>query len=243
MSKSSWLGEHKNKIVPAPKDKISADLFSTLFPQVAEQDFILDDEVYSVPLFIDTLALLYNRDILDKQGVVFPPGTWEEFELDVPKLREIDEGNITLAAAAIGGTSATVLNAYDILNLLMLQSGVPMVNSNFDRAEIADKNGERALEFYSQFANPKSILYTWDNSTGSTIDSFSNETVAMVFAYQGDMEGIEERNPFLDFDVSPVPQINKDNPVNVARYYGLSVSAGSKNKEAAWDFVIFATTD
>ncbi len=243
MFKSSWLGEHKNKIIPAPEDKISMETFSALFPQVAEQDFILNEKVYSMPLFIDTLALFYNRDILDRRGIVFPPETWEEFEAAVPKLREIENGRITLAAAAIGGTSETVLNSYDILSLLMLQSGVPMVNSRFDRADIANKNGERALEFYAQFANPQNPLYTWDGTLGSTIDSFSNETSAMIFAYQGDIEKIEEKNPFLDFDARPVPQISKDNPVNVARYYGLSVSAGSDNKDIAWDFVVFATTD
>ena len=242
MFNSKWLIEHGDKIAPAPSNKMTAETFSGFFPQVAEQDFVSEGRIYAMPLFVDTLALLYNRDIFDAKGVVFAPGTWKEFEEAVAKLRTFENGKMGDKAAAIGGTSASVSNAVDLVGLLMLQNGSTIVNESFTRADFG-REGEAGLLQYTKFADPQSPLYTWDDSLGLSNEVFANGEVAMAFAYPSDVREIKDSNPFLDFEVSKMPQLDKSNPVNFANYWGLAVRSGSSNLSAAWDFTIFASTD
>jgi len=216
--------------------------FSGLFPQVAEQDFITEDRIYALPLSLDTLALAYNRDILDRHQVVFPPKTWEEFQNAVLKIRAVDGETVVRAAAAIGGTSDSVANSTDILSILMMQYGADIVDTKSDRVSLG-RDGENALKFYTQFGDPESAFYTWNDSLESSNESFANEKVALTFVYPDDVKTIREENPFLNFDISPLPQLDVTNPVNFSSYWGVAVSARSLNPDVAWDFAVLAATD
>ena len=242
MFNNKWLVEHGDKVAPTPSSKMTISTFSGLFPQVAEQDFISSERIYAIPLAIDTLALIYNRDILDAKGVVFPPKTWAEFATAVTKIRTFENATLTTKAASIGGTSASTRNASDILSLLMLQNGSPIVNESYTRADFGSK-GETGVMEYVKYATPQNPLYTWSDSFGRSNNVFAEEEVAMTFAYPEDVKEILDTNPFLDFEISAIPQVNVATPVNYANYWGLTVASGSQNVNAAWDFVIFATTD
>lgn len=242
MFHSKWLVEHGDKIIPAPSDKISADSLKGMFAQVVGEDFVADGRVYAMPMSVDTLALLYNRDILDKKGVVFPPKTWEEFDASVAKIRAFENGVITERAAAIGGTTKSVPNAIDILGLMMMQNGSLMVNESYTKASFG-RGAEVALADYTKFADSLNPLYTWRDSFGDANEAFAKEQVAMTFGYPADVKEIQDINPFLDFEISEMPQVEISSSVNFANYWGFAVSNSSDNPEVAWDFVIFATTD
>ena len=242
MFHSKWLLEHGDKVVPAPSDKIAQEAFRGLFPQVVEEDFVGDGRIYAMPLSADTLALVYNRDIFDRRGVVFPPTTWGEFESAVAKIRTFENGALRERAAAIGGTSASIPNAVDLLGLMILQEGGTMVNDSFTRADFGQE-AENALSRYTRFANPQNPFYTWSDSFGDANEAFANEDVAMIFAYPNDVKEIQDINSSVDLEIAKMPQINKSNPVNFANYWGLTVSSRAADTDAAWNFVIFATTD
>jgi len=211
-------------------------------------DFVYKNRIYALPLYLDTLALFYNRDMFNEAAIVYPPKTWEDFQNDIPLLRKTDElGNITRAGAAIGGTDKTIGAAGDILSLLMLQNGVAMTSDDLGKAIFADEGkrgkGPQALNFYTQFANPASKFYTWNDNMGEALNSFANGKTAMVLGYKQDLAAIKKKNPFLNVGVAPAPQVDLDNVSAYANYVGLGVSARSKSQQAAWDFVIYATTN
>ena len=212
---------------------------------MAEQDFLYNGQIYALPLSVDTLALVYNRDIFDGRGVALAPTTWEEFQSLVPRLRTIKQDGLTLAAASIGGSSGNIPNATDILSLLMFQVGATQTDKGLGtiRIDLNTKEGENALNFYAQFASPTSTYYTWSNSFKPSIDSFAEAKTAMVFAYAYQLPRIREKNPFLDYAIGPAPQIDPNSPINIANYWGLAVSTKTLSQDAAWDFVIFAATD
>src|SRR3989344_7869226 len=124
MFENNWLLKHGGKLAPAPAEKMSPAMVQSLFPKVVEQDFVAGGQVYALPLYIDTLAMAYNRDLFDKAGIVFPPTTWEELGSTVGKLNIFEGKNLTRGAYAIGGTSKSVGNAGDIAQALLLQRGV-----------------------------------------------------------------------------------------------------------------------
>lgn len=244
MFPNSWLPKHFDKLQPLPESQLSMSEFRRLFPTVVEQDFAPDGLVFALPLYLDTLAMFYNKDIFDSTGIAEPPKTWLEFQNLIPKLRKIDStGRITRAAAAIGGSDKSVNRGSDILNLLMLQTGAPMVTKDFSRADFA-KDGLSALRFYTQFADARNSAYTWNDGQPYSVDSFSEGNAAIIFSYSNQIKTIKDKNPFLRFDMAPMlqPQDAKQ-VINWANYNGLAVSAKSRSGDAAWNFIQWLTTN
>ena len=68
------------------------------FPQVmdyvpkiapyAVSDMTFNDKLYGLPYYADTTSFLYNAQILDDNGIMAPPETWEELEEQIGILRE-----------------------------------------------------------------------------------------------------------------------------------------------------------
>jgi multiple sugar transport system substrate-binding protein len=243
MFHNTWLPKHFDKIWPI-SNQLSLTRFRQLFPTVAEQDFAPDGIIYALPLYIDTLAMFYNKDLFDAAGIALPPKNWQEFQNLVPKLRQLDKtGRITRAAAAIGGSNDSINRAADLLNLLMLQAGIPMVTDDFSSTDFYP-DGVESLKFYTQFANPAGSYYTWNENLPYSLDSFAEEGAAIIFNYAYQIPFIKEKNPFLNFAIAPMPQPTETSKiVNWANYWGLAVSAKTQNPQLAFDFAINLTTN
>lgn len=244
MFHNTWLPKHGNKIISASSEQIPLSTFRNLFPVVVEQDFAIGSQIFSLPLFVDTLALFYNRDIFDNKRIALAPVTWDELKATILKIREFKiGGGLSKAALSIGGTIKSVTNATDILNLLMLQFKTEMVSSDRSRMAIANSQGLEALNFYTQFSRPSSLYYTWSDSFKPSIDSFATKQTAMIMAYASEIPEIKAKNPALNFTVVQMPQFNKNEAINFANYWGLAVSAKASYPKEAWDFIIFTTTN
>lgn len=251
MIHNTWLPKHYDKILPLPQEKLNFTIYSQqLFPQVVEQNFTSKKIIYAFPLSVDTLALIYNKDILDQSGVALAPTTWLDFQNAVPKLRILDKtGKITRAAAAIGGSNKSINRATDFLSLLMLQAGTPMVDNDFTRAVFAQTRagdfspGLSALEFYTRFTNPVNFDYTWNEALHYSLDSFAESSSAMIFNYAYQLSYLKTKNPFLNFAVAPIPQTNPAEPANYANYWGYTVSNKTLYPDLTWDFVVLLTTN
>ncbi len=232
------LSREKSKLYPVPAAQFSLAQLRGEFPTVVEQDFVDGGEVYALPLYLDTLALFYNRGLLDKASLVRPPQTWEELRTYIPYLRTLDQGGqITQAAAAIGGSERNTPHAPDILMNLMLQNGLFATGQASDYYGIASEAGLRAMNSYIQFANSAASEYTWNDAQPDAYESFGGGKVAMVFGYRKDALELKRKYPFLDMGVAATPQSGAS-PVAYADYWGLAVSRQSKVPEWAWDFIL-----
>lgn len=242
MVPSGGLARNREKIVFAPENMLSPLMVQTLFPRVVEDDFVEGGRVGALPLFIDTLALVYNRNMLSQSGVVYPPETWKELEEVAPRLTKKDaEGNIVRAGVALGGTEGTIANAGDIIKLLAFQEAG--VRGSQLESAIKDA-GANAAKFYKKFASPGSSVYAWREGMPYSLDAFGAGRAAMVFAYAKDLKKISAQNSFIDISVAKVPQkAGTENPITVANYRGLAVSKQSPIADIAWKFVIMLTTN
>lgn len=242
MIPSRSLARNKSKLAPVAPNQFSLAQLREQFPTVVEQDFVDQGEVYALPLYLDTLALFYNRALLDQASLVRPPQTWVEFQSFIPHLRVLDpNGQITQAAAAVGGSETNVPYATDILMNLMLQNGLFSGGAS-DTYGFATEAGLRAMNFYIQFANSASSDYTWNDAQPDAYESFGAGKVAMVFGYRGDAAEMKRRYPFLDIGVAAMPQPGTT-PVTYSGYRGFAVSRQSEFPEWAWDFVLNFTAD
>lgn len=250
---NDWLPKHKDKLTAAPETIFGLRELQQNFAGVLETDLVADGQVYGLPLAMDVLALYYNKDLLSSAGIALPPSTWQEMVNIVPRLTRQDNlGNFQRSAVALG-TADNINRAPDILSLLMLQNGTPVFSADgrgaeFDK-DVSGPNGEfyspgaRALEFYTQFANPAKNTYTWNARSSNSIDAFAAGQVAMIFSYSYLAETLEGKAPFLNYAVARVPQLGgSDLRVNFANYWAESVSKQSKHPDAAWQFLKFITS-
>lgn len=243
MFHNSWLRKHYDKVSPLSETSLPLVQFQQLFPYVAEQDFVLNQRVYALPLYIDTLGLLYNKDIFDAKAIALTPKTWREFQNLIPQLRQINVLNqIVKPAAALGGSEKSIHSASDLLNLLMRQFGSQMIDQ-YGKINFGNQ-GLQALNFYLQFTNPSSPYYTWNENLRYSLDSFSEGSTAIIFNYASQIPLIKAKNPYLRIGVSLMLQpTGASQPINFANYWGLSVSNQSRNYVLAWNFILFATAN
>lgn len=241
------LPKFKNILTPVPQIQFDRRQIRDLFPQVVEHDFTDTEGIYALPLYVDTLALFYNKDLFDQAGIISPPPTWNDFQNMVPLLRSLNPSRqIVRAGAAIGGSERNVEAGVDLLHLLMLQNGTKMTSGNqasFHETGVGNP-GLQAFNFYLQFANAASPFYTWNDSQPYSVDSFAGGGTAMMLNYASAIATVKEKSPFLNFGVAPAPQpLGASVSISYPRYHGFAVSKQTKAPGWAWDFVIFAATN
>lgn len=226
------------------------------FPDVVSQDFVSGGYIYALPLSIDTLAMIYNKDLFNTADIATVPATWEGLQADLPSLRVTNaQGQITQAALALGGSEASIYNAPDIIFLLMMQNGAQMTSTDGTTVTFAsgsnntavgggnDASGLNAFNYYLQFANAAGSNYTWSDGMGDALDSFAQGKTAVIFDYSSALATIKAKAPFLNVGVAAMPQpANAAVAVNYAKYNGLAVSRDTTNVLGAWNFIIGLTT-
>lgn len=245
------LPEWQNVLAPLPASlatEFNAVTLQNDFPNVVQQDFTSNGNLYALPFSIDTLAMIYNQDLFNSAGITTPPKTWDDFLTDVPKLRVLNSGGqITQAAAALGGSQTSIVNAPDLLYLLMLQNGTQMTNSTYSAATFtsggsAGDTGLAAFNFYLQFSNSGSPYYTWNDAMGDAVQSFVQGKTAVLFDYASSLATIKAQAPFLNVGVAPMPQATGATVlVNYPNYMGLAVAKYGR-VVPAWQFVLNLTT-
>lgn len=277
---NTWVGKYQSKLAPMPA-KISVPVLitsgtlkkttqtvvqqvaplsptqiKTKFADVVWQDAVRDNQVWGLPLALDTLALFYNRALLDSAGVVEPPKTWPELLEATKKItRQDSDGNIVRSAIALGA-GTNISRTADILSLLMMQNGAIMLNNNnvtFDQASTYDQSvapGVRALEFYTSFSSPSKEVYTWNNKMPEATNAFLQGKVAMMFGYAYQLPLLKAQGQNMNFAVAPMLHLSQDGSdaqpgqtVNFANYWLMSVAKKTKHVNEAWDFILFATTN
>lgn len=250
---NTWLPKHLDKIAPLDQRGKTPIFtykdFRDKFVDVTVTDLTRGTDIYALPLYVDTLALYYNKDLLNKAGISAPPRTWEDFVQQASLLTAKDErGNITKSAAAIG-TAQNVNRSTDLLALLMLQSGVLMTDKDNTSATFAKQVegisvGEIATQFYTDFANQsKPDRYTWNDQQKYSIDAFADGNTAMMFNYSHHITTLREKAPRLNFDIAPIPQPGGAQiSVTYANYWAPTVAKQSKNTLEAWKFLVYLST-
>jgi multiple sugar transport system substrate-binding protein len=210
------------------------------------------ERVFALPTSLDTLALFWNRDLFNAAGIAEPPKTWSAFQEAVSALTVIDPQTGKIEQSAVGlGTSENVERSIDILTLLMMQNGTQMTDARGDVAfhllpqglERTSFPGLDAVRFYTDFANPTKAVYTWSANQPDAFQAFVNGTAAMFFGYSYHIPLIKLASPKLNFATAEMPQIENGRKVNLANFWGMSVSKDSENWNWAWDFAQFLTAD
>lgn len=230
-------------IMPIPFETLSPSTFTNTFAEGAGV-FTAQGGYYGIPFLVDPLVLFYNRSVLSSSGIAKPPATWESLTGLVPSIavltptRQIKRGLIAL------GTYNNVHNARGILSSLFLQTGTPIssysangvlsanLGSTADRGVPA---GQAVLGFYTQFADPAKVSYTWNASLPGSQQMFLVGDLALYLGYVSEARYLRSASPNLNFNVAPLPQ---PATANVKSAYGLiyafMMPRGARNPAGAY---------
>lgn len=277
---NTWLKKYQSKLVPLPENttmaypvvqgvikketvielrttnSLSLKELKDNFVDVVAHDVILNDgKIYGLPLSVDTLAMYYNKDLLNNAGISLLPQYWnKEFLQDIKKLTIQDpKKGLVQAGVAMGGSS-NINRFTDILSVLMMQNGAVMMNENnqvtFNTVPPAGREagynpGLEALRFYTDFANAGKESYSWNNDLPNSLEMFMSGNLAIMFDYSYNLATIKTQAPKLNFSIAKLPQIEGTPPTNInfANYWVETVSKKSQHPNEAWDFIQFITKE
>lgn len=266
----SWLMEYESKIQPMPEkismayQHISQGLQKEVtyevktvptmtlrqlkdnYPDVVYRNVVIDNQIYGLPLSLETLVMFYNKDILNNSGIAQPPTTWRQFQDDVQKMVRFGTDSKILQAGTAMGTGNNIDRCFDILSVLMMQNGAVMTDSYgnptfFGKATTGSSKtpGYDALMFYTDFASPLKSVYSWSADMSNAMDAFMAGQVGMIFGYNFNLATIQSQAPRLNLGIAPIPQVNASIPKNYANYWIETVSKKSAHPNEAWDFLLF----
>lgn len=251
MIHNTWLPQYKDKIKELPETLMTFQNFRDTFVEVAESDLTDSNKIYGLPLYVDTLALYYNKNYFNTAGISFPPETWSQLIADLDKLTKRNSTGAIERAGISLGTSENVNRSTDILALLMLQNGTKMVSddkkfANFNKVVLLEQGtyypGSDALRFYTEFSNPSKRTYTWNRRMPYSINAFVDGKTAMMINYSHHIATIKAKSPYLNFGISTMPQLDgRKFDINYANYWAASVSKKTKSPDEAWKFLIYLT--
>lgn len=208
-----------------------------LYLDVVYRDVVIDDQVFGLPMSVDTMALFYNRSLLINSGIPLPATTWTDIVNQAAKISKLDQTENLLQSAVALGSTNNIPNAFDIISLLMMQSGVQMERGNTVYFG-GQSNSLNAINFYLSFSQPNTISYSWNDKQSSALDVFTAGKLAYFLGYSYHIPTITKTNPKLDYDILPVPQLEGSNrPVTYANYWVNVVAKKSQYHELAWQFI------
>jgi len=193
--------------------------------------FKTGDAIYGIPKDFNTLALFYNKDMFSAAGVSPPTKdwTWQDLTDAAKKLTKPGQwGLITNADAARWAP-------------FVYQNGGQVLNKDNTKSALLDSATVEATKYYLSFKQNGSGTYS--GALGAGIgwpgDAFAKGKAAMV------MEGgwlipFMKDYPTINWSATELPKGKSRG--NLTFTVGYSISAHSKNPDAAWTLLNYLTS-
>ena len=231
MVHNSWIPRMVNLglLAPMPSDKSKDFVYKDNFYPAAEESGVVNNQIYGLPAYHDSLVLVYNKSHFKEINQTTPPSKWEEFRVLALKLTIRGEDQNLIRAGAAIGSADNIDNFGDILGLVWSQAGVK-IPDGIDATPAVD-----ALSFYTDFVKEDQV---WSNEMPEAVTAFVRGQASMIFVPSWQVLRIlNEMENDSDVGVAPVPQALDTGQRNWASFWMYAVPANAANPAAAWDFV------
>lgn len=235
---------------PLPLETFSARDFQDTFTE-GSQIFLRPDGVLALPIASDPLVMYVNKDLYTNAGLALVPKTWTDLIQTLGKLNNIDKRNNILASALAMGEFSNNKNAKAILEMLIMQSGNPIVTATGGNYQVVlEQNfgfalspGVAALNFFTNIADQSRTTFSWNKAMPEAMDAFAAGVLANYLGFASDLPLLRSKNPNLNLDVSVVPQRgSSDGQLTKARQLGLAVVKKSTRIEAAFQVALLLSS-
>ncbi len=246
MINQEQIFKNQSKLYTIPYESLPEATFRATYAAEGEL-FMLPGGVIGLPLTIDPLIMYYNRDLMEGAGITIPPKTWNEVTKITPLLTKKDTNQNIIQSAIPFGIYSNLQNASDIVSLLVLQAGNPIVLKQNDKfravfgVSLSQTGGSQevlpaqaVVNFFTQFVDPTKETYTWNRSFTNARNEFISGELAIYIGYASELPSIVAQNPNLNFDITKVPQpALTGTQMTYGNVQALAIVKASKNISAA----------
>jgi multiple sugar transport system substrate-binding protein len=192
-----------------------------------------EGKLTSVPLNLEGPLLYYRTDIFQKCGIA-KPASLDDVKAAAKKISECESGVSPITSR---GLKAAL--AYTFSNVLHNMGGQYVIDG---KSALCSPAGQKAIGYYGEllkdYGPPGSSNYSFYQISAL----YRAGRAAMAFESSNELRTIMEGGERLkDTDVMPLPA-GEAGSVPTAIGWGLSVSANSANKDAAWYFIQWASS-
>jgi multiple sugar transport system substrate-binding protein len=226
-----WLPEFYEKGFISDISGSLSDADRADFSKTAIETVSYDGAIVALPIMVHNCAMYYRTDLLAAAGLSGPPKTWDEYR-QFAKATTKDGVYGTMILSKQGIEAATRLNSF------YQQAGGDIVDAA-GNATIDTDAGRAALEFmaavvFEDKAAPEGVLELPDMQ-GAWLDG--KLALAPVWPYLYSLS----KEPLGDnFAIGTSPGLTK--PGGTVYSWGFAAAAGSKNPEAAAEWVKWSTS-
>jgi ABC-type glycerol-3-phosphate transport system substrate-binding protein len=213
--------------------------------------YIQPSGIFAMPFFVDPLVMYWNKDMFASASIALPPSKWTEFPALAGKLSKSDNNANIIKSVASLGEFKNVNNAKALLSTLMMQAGSPIVSlqNGLYTSTLDYKSSTNilpptvsALQFFTDYSNPKKTVYSWNRSLPSSKLSFLSEDLAIYFGFASEFNDIRGKNSNLNFDVVTMPQtLDAQTRTTYGDLYGFSILKSSQNPTATFNMISLLT--
>ncbi len=236
------LIKNLNKLAPISYETILERDFKNTFIEEGEM-FLRPEGIVALPFIVDPIVMYWNRDIFTNALLTGAPKYWTEFYDLVPKITVRNRTGAIERSLVSFGEYRNVTNAKELLSILLMQAGSPVVlskNGSLSAGLITQGPVDMenpvvtAMRFYTEFSKPNKDSYSWNRSLPQSNAMFQAGDLALYFGYASEYQTIKQKNPHLNFDIAVMPQVGKTaNKLTFGRIYGVSIVSASKNQAGA----------
>ncbi|MFG3109249.1 ABC transporter substrate-binding protein [Streptomyces tendae] len=196
-----------------------------------------DGTLYSMPTSANNGVLYYRTDLFEKAGLDAPT-TWDKFYEAAEKLTDAGKNEF---GYTIRGGSGSIAQAFDAM---YGQSGITSFwDADKKKTTVNDPKNVEALEKYAALYKKVTPAADVNNDFAKMVAQWDTGTIGMVNHNLGSYQDHVKALGVEKFRGIPQPvgasgkRVQVSNPVD-----GLGMFKSSKNKEAAWKFIEFATS-
>ncbi len=259
--RSDWIPKHAAKSVPIEPTNSNPDPISSaksvIEPALVDLN-IYNEKLYGVPLFADSLALIYNvsmyTDIATsasaetKAALSKFPATWEIVK-EQTALATTKRGSVITSSGLATGTAETSYAPVDVLGAMLVQNGASILTEEGDAAafNLAQfKNGQstfpatEALYLFTSFARFGEPNYSWNNDLGDAVDAFKAQKTGALIGYYSLFRQLSDEIANFDLGVAPLPQLAETGErVDYGVTWSHIVNNQSASPTLAWQYLSY----
>jgi multiple sugar transport system substrate-binding protein len=203
-----------------------------------------DGKLYALPGGADYIAMYYSKDVLKDAGLdpEKPPTTFDELIAQSKEILQKDSNGDIQRIGYIPGAGHLVNWMY-IFGGKFYDAATQKVTAN-DPANVAFL--EKLTEYVKLLDVDKLAAFNQRPGTYEAGNPFSTKQSAFVFDGFWTYEALDEHSPDIDYAVAFWPTVN-GTPEERKNYaisgWMFSIPSGSKNPDAAWNFLRYAFVD
>lgn len=201
-----------------------------------------DDVLYASPFYGSSSFLFYRKDLADKAGVTISENpTWEEVQAAAAAMKDDAAGISGICLRGLPGWGQNLAAVTTVINTF----GGRWFDEDW-QPQLTSPETKEAVQFYvdtlREYGQPDAAKDGWEGC----LQQFSQGKTAIwyddtVFAGSVLDQATDEVKPNVAFAMAPTGPAGL--PSGWLWSWGLGITKSSKNKDAAWKFISWVTSE